>query len=99
MTDQSGFDCEKCDCINGIRPEWKSVSIQDLDFETRYCPKQQITPLSWQLLDFHGHYKAGHLPCPGGVVDQPAYIMQAVALIDTRKQQNEREKRGKTSKG
>lgn len=81
------FDCDKCQCINGVRRE--PVFIKDIGFESRYCPKQQVTAESWQMIDYWRGYKAGHLPVAGGIADQPAFIMTAIRIIEARVQNNE----------
>lgn len=68
--------------------------------ETRFCPRRQISTQSWQLLSYYKFYKNGFLPFEGGINDQPAHIMQAIALIDQRMDQNakQRKKRQKRAK-
>jgi len=33
------------------------------------------------VLELYTHYKNGHLPFPGGVLDQPLWLMSAFDLI------------------
>ncbi|WP_160153344.1 hypothetical protein [Microbulbifer sp. ALW1] len=41
-----------------------------------------ITEHSANLLRLHQHYRAGHLLRAGGVGDQPAYYLNAMAAIE-----------------
>jgi len=70
-------------------------AIKDLKWSSKVCPKQQVTPLSWYLLQLYQAYLDGHLPCAGGITDQPAKFMQAFAVIAERRALNaKRSKRG-----
>ncbi|GAB2507104.1 hypothetical protein GCM10008940_06270 [Microbulbifer agarilyticus] len=50
--------------------------------ESRTCFKPMVTEQSATLLRLHQHYRAGHLFSAGGVGDQPAYYLDAMATID-----------------
>lgn len=41
-----------------------------------------VTEESAELLRLHTHYRAGHLLRAGGVWDQPAYFLAAMAAIE-----------------
>ncbi len=47
------------------------------------CPFGMVTPASDYVLELHRHYARGLLPCPGGVTDQPAWLLDAFRIIDT----------------
>lgn len=98
VLDSGGFDCDTCDCINGVLPEHRRVVIKDLGVNTRGCPIRLITPFTWQLIDYHRHYKAGYLPFPGSISDQPAFAMRAISLIDGRIRHNQEEQRRRNAK-
>lgn len=87
VLDEGGFDCATCQCVNGVLKE--PIRILDLDYETRACPIRQLTPFTWQIIDYHRHYKAGHLPFSGSVYDQPAHIMRAISIVEKRIRHNE----------
>lgn len=50
--------------------------------ESRTCLKPMVTDTSAELLRLHQHYRAGHLFSAGGVGDQPAYYLEAMAAIE-----------------
>lgn len=85
-----GIDCEKCQCRNGVSDQgWR---IPDLHWQSSYCPKQQVTPWSWYMLQLFAAYQDGHLPASGGVTDQPHKIMQAFNVIAARRSHNAEKK-------
>lgn len=56
-----------------LRGEWKS----------RRCPRRLITYDSIRWLQLYRHYEAGHLLLAGGVLEQPALYLAAMAHIDS----------------
>lgn len=50
--------------------------------EFRTCLLPMITRETEYLLRLHQHYRAGHLPLSGGVLDQPNAYLQAMELLD-----------------
>lgn len=56
-----------------IGDEWKS----------RYCPRTVVTDESRDWLGIFSTYKAGHLLCTGGILDQPALYVSTMTLIES----------------
>jgi hypothetical protein len=90
-----GIDCEICQCRNGVSDQvWR---IKDLQWQSNVCPKLQVTPWSWYMLQLFNGYRDGHLPMAGGMIDQPFKFLQAFNIIAARQAENARKKvnRGK----
>lgn len=71
--------CGQCDCDANHRAPYPKWRIGDETFQT--CPRFLVTEESAQMLRLYGHYDAGHLPFPGGILDQPAAFVEAVEII------------------
>jgi len=53
--------------------------------QRRTCPRKEITAKSHWLLGLHQQCQNLHvLPFPGALVDQPAFLVDAFAVIDER---------------
>lgn len=50
--------------------------------KTRTCARRLVTPQTDYLFLLFRHYQRGHLALAGGVTDQPAPYMEAMALLD-----------------
>lgn len=85
------FNCKTCahhhcdetgeiECSKGPAPYPKWVINGE---ESRTCPLPQVTALSREMLRLHLHYRAGHLPLSGGVMDQPAGFLRAMEIIES----------------
>lgn len=46
------------------------------------CPRALVEPWAWEYLALFGPYKAGNLPLAGGVLDQPARLLDALQAIE-----------------
>lgn len=59
-------------------PKWELPGVFDL---TRTCPRQLTDTDAHQWIAIYQHYRAGHLLCSGGVLDQPAPYFEAMNII------------------
>lgn len=57
----------------------KSIPLGN--FRCYACPVGAITENSIYWLELYGHYQAGHLPRPGGVLDQDNKTLEAFSVI------------------
>ena len=65
-----------------LKGQWKS----------RICPRRLVTAESVAWFRLWNFYREGHLAIAGGVLDQPAAYLQAMAYISVAwKQANERD--------
>lgn len=55
-----------------------------VEWRSRVCPLPLPSPFSLELLRLHGFYKNRVLPFAGGLYDQPALWVEAMALIEAR---------------
>lgn len=59
------------------------IPVFALDGENYFrCPYALITPLTAELLRYFSHYRQGHYPVAGGLLDQSALFLQAVEIIE-----------------
>lgn len=88
---RENFDCNTCLRKHCDETRERSGSIGPADFplysipnviESHVCLLPMITPWSRQMLQLYEHYKAGHLATGGGVLEQPAVYLDAMATID-----------------
>ena len=49
--------------------------------QLRRCPMRLLTATTHRALEFYGHYKQGHLPVAGGLLDQSATFLRAMSII------------------
>ncbi|MGR8917983.1 MAG: hypothetical protein ACU85V_00070 [Gammaproteobacteria bacterium] len=56
--------------------------------ETNVCPKRLVPQYAWELLRLHAFFEKGVLPFAGGLYDQPAMFVDAMAVIDDQKSQS-----------
>jgi len=56
---------------------WKIDGV----IESDVCLLPMVDPGATYLISLYQHYKRGHLPYSGGVLDQPDIVMQALDLI------------------
>ena len=69
---------------NWVNPAYLPVTLDGED--TYACPRQHLreNPAAYGKLWFlYGHYKKGHLPDRGGIVDQSNVLMQLFRVLDT----------------
>jgi hypothetical protein len=45
------------------------------------CPVKMVTADSKFYLEAYGHYMNGYLPLPGGWMDQPSKMLQAINVV------------------
>lgn len=76
----SAWQCESCDCVNGIAPveKWETKGVIN---PTRTCYRAAITARTEYLLSLYPHYIRGHLYESGGVADQPAIYLDAMKFL------------------
>lgn len=73
-----GFDCEHCNCQPG--EEWE-LRHGDLVVRTDTCPAQIVDPDYLGIVHLYGFYRDGVLAYAGGVMDQPAFYLQAMQIV------------------
>lgn len=55
------------------------------------CPVRSVSQDAWFLLDLYGFYEQGHLPVDGGIMKQPAILMNCFSIIRSQRIKEERE--------
>lgn len=85
------WDCHRCSPARQI--DWGCTQNSPIPDrwqvgENTYqrCPLKAITPMTRKVLDYYPHYRAGHLPQMGGLNDQPAWLMAALAHVHSQTQ-------------
>lgn len=83
-SDAKAYECSACfeRYCNADRPapydRWR---LPD-GTPSRVCLLPMVTDASRELLRLADHYRAGHLPRAGGVLNQPNKFLQALELIN-----------------
>jgi hypothetical protein len=86
------FRCDTCmhkHCTEEPTEQWpesrgqSSVEIFEIPnvISSRTCLKPMVTANSRFVLELYTHSRDGHLPVTGGVMDQPAVLMDAFRVI------------------
>lgn len=57
--------------------------VRGLEEEFFTCLLPMVTRKSRELIAYHVHYKNGYLPNPGGMLNQPAILPEAMRIIET----------------
>lgn len=57
--------------------------IEEIGLASRTCLLPMIEEESRDMLKLYSHYKAGHLPFSGGILDQPAAFGDAMVIIES----------------
>jgi hypothetical protein len=63
---------------SGLEGKWELEGL----IRSRICPRKLVSADSWQWIGIHQHYRSGFLLTGGGVIDQPAVYLEAMALIE-----------------
>lgn len=64
----------------------------ELDGESiRRCPMAIVTDQSIEYVRVYNFFQKGYLPNPGGWLDQPAKLIEAIEFIETEMQRIDRE--------
>ena len=80
MLSPQAWPCGDCLCDENGYGEAR-YKIPGVLEPTHQCLRKMVTPFTWYLLDLHKHYMAGNLAVAGGVTDQPAIYLEAMATI------------------
>lgn len=56
--------------------------------EVTKCPLKEVQPGIWNYVEAYNQYKNGFLPNPGGWLDQPAKMLEAINLIEQYKEKD-----------
>jgi len=79
------FDCSRCtEAAKKERGchEPAKRPVVSIGGEKYYrCPVKLIRPWAKWVLGLYRHYRDGHLPYSGGVMDQPAKLMEAFLVV------------------
>lgn len=95
------WNCEKClakktpdaRAAQGCeKPANQAIPLGE-NYRTTLCPGNYNTENAATLFEAYRLFKMGFLPCPGTVMEQPADIMEAFAVISHIEQEDERRKR------
>ena len=87
----AGIACSSCpfqkDC-DGSKG-WAKFKIDDVIMHK--CPLPLITNMSARLIAQWPHYNQGYLPVTGGILEQTAVYVQAMALIGSEVNKHQQE--------
>lgn len=80
------MDCQKCStnkrksygCENETKEPFLLIDGEGI----RRCPRKLITKQSAEYIKFYGYYEKGYLPNAGGILEQPAKLMDAITVIE-----------------
>lgn len=95
LRNREQFDCEHCPwgrhCDTtyewpGSRgpashAQWVVTLNGRTQVESRTCLLPMVEPEIAELVQLHGFYRDGLLPFSGGVLEQPAYYLEAMRLV------------------
>lgn len=90
------LDCRSCTEDerehNGCLKDSPVEDVWELDGEvSRRCPVTLVTPESVEYIRAYNFFQKGYLPNPGGWMDQPAKLIEAIELIETQVQRIDEE--------
>lgn len=83
---RESFNCQACrfqrHCDDRNPAPFPMFAIPEIGLESRTCLLPKVTEEARLMLDLYRHYKNGYLPLAGGIMNQPAAFMDAMAVID-----------------
>ena len=77
----SGVNCHDCthrDCDGSKGASWFVLDGEEI----KYCPLLRSTAETNLYIKYYAHYKNGWLPADGGLLDQTARFLSAMAIIE-----------------
>ncbi len=82
-----GLDCQSCSedqqidrgCEEGSAPG--QYCMDNLNEQFDNCPGKYATAQSKAYIEAYFFFKQGYLPNPGGWLDQPAKLLQAIKVV------------------